>query len=115
MERNAKDSGGLKTHQRLCRTVKSFSCDLSDDYAYTNHEPENAVMDEHVDTLVDECISLKPGVKLPKHPEDWELANSYFHTNLPVNSITKDNLDEVVTHFNERVYEYFKMACGTQT
>ena len=50
-----------------------------------------------------EFPSLKEGVKLLKSPEDWRLANLYFHSELSSINI-KNNLNEAMSLMNSTVY-----------
>ena len=59
----------------------------------------------------DEFLSLKKGVKLPKSPEGWRLANQYFH--LELSSINrKNNLSEAMSLVNSTVFNYFRDNYG---
>ena len=41
------------------------------------------------------------------------IANSFFHSELPISEVNKDNLNNVTEKFNRIVYDYFHDNCGT--
>ena len=43
---------------------------------------------------------------------DWDIANTYFHYNLPTTQISEKDIEETVKHLNETVYNYFKYNFG---
>ena len=45
------------------------------------------------DELINSKPTYKPGLKLPKTPSDWSLANAYFHAHLEIQNIS-GNLDQ---------------------
>ena len=99
---------GLKRHQRSCRTIKSFSEDIINDLqANYNSDSNNdhfEVNESQLDELNEDSPQLKSGVKLPNSQEDWKLANDFFHTHLPIENITNENMNEIVNNFNNTVY-----------
>lgn len=74
---------GLKAHQRSCRSITSLKDENTVDNENINKQH---VMNNQFATAnnndKDESPSLKEGIKLPKSPEDWRLANMYFHSEL---------------------------------
>ena len=92
---------GLKVHQRLCRAVAS----LNNDNIVIDNMEQDATENHFVTTnsKQNEFPSLKEGVKLPKSPEDWRLANLYFHSELSSINI-KNNLNEAMSLMNSTVY-----------
>ena len=100
---------GLKVHQRSCRAITSLN---SDNIVIDNIE-QDAIENHFVTTNSnqDEFPFLKEGVKLLKSPEDQNLANLYFHSEL--SSITiKNNLNEAMSLKNSIVYNYFRDNYG---
>ena len=65
----------------------------------------------HTDSRQDELPSLKEGAKLPKSPEDWRLANLYFHLELSTINI-KNKLNEAMSLMNSTAYSYFHSNYG---
>ena len=51
--------------------------------------------------------SVKKGVNLPTTQGEWEIANSFFHPELPISEVNRDNLNNVREKFNRIVYDYF--------
>ena len=56
--------------------------------------------------------SLKNGVKLTASTNDWGIASTSFHSNLPISQISENDTEEIVKHFNGTVYNYFKDNFG---
>ena len=47
-------------------------------------------------------------IKLPKSESEWKTANSFFHTNLPIEDINTDgDFNDIATNFGKNVYDYF--------
>ena len=71
---------GLKVHQRSCKAITSWN---NDNIVIDNIE-QDAIENHFVTTNSnqDEFSFPKEGVKLLKSPEDWNLANLYFHSEL---------------------------------
>ena len=55
---------------------------------------------------------LKPGVNLPKSLEDWNLANTFFTTNIRCADIKGRDLNTVAQVFSTIIYDYFKTNFG---
>ena len=102
---------GLKAHQRSCRTIRSLCSEVYDDISDNNSTIVNDV--DEIDHGIPESPDLKPGIKLPTTAADWETANMYFHTNLPVGDVNATNIEEIIINFNEKVYTYFADNHGT--
>ena len=49
--------------------------------------------------------SVKKGVNLPTTQREWEIANSFIHSELPINEVNKVNLNNVTEKFNRIVYD----------
>ena len=62
----------------------------------------------------DEFLFLKKDIRLPKSPEDWNLANLYFHSELTSVNI-KSNLNEAMSLMNSIVYNYFRDNFGCKS
>ena len=56
--------------------------------------------------------SLKNGVKLTASTNDWGIASTQFHSNLPISQISENDTEEIVKHLNGTVYNYFKDNFG---
>ena len=92
-----------------CRTITS----LNDDNIVIDNTEQDAIENYFVTTNSnqDDFPFLKEGVKLPKSPEDWKLANQYFHSELSSINI-KNNLNEAMSLMNSIVYNYFRDNYG---
>jgi hypothetical protein len=95
--------------------MKSFSqTDLLNDIVNENDaNPEEHIINCETSNTVDESPAAKQGICLPKSSEDWALANAYFHANLPHVERNSD-LHDIVTRFNDIVYNYFLTNFGTK-
>lgn len=113
--KKCKNFRGLKAHQRSCKNMKSFSqTDLLNDIVNENDaNPEEHIINCETSNTVDESPAAKQGICLPKSSEDWALANAYFHANLPHVERNSD-LHDIVTRFNDIVYNYFLTNFGTK-
>ena len=100
---------GLKVHQRSCRAITS----LNNNNFVIDNIKQDAIENHFVTTnsKQNEFPSLKEGVKLPKSPEDWRLANLYFHPELSSINI-KNNLNEATCLMNCTVYSCFRENYG---
>ena len=55
---------------------------------------------------------FKPGIKLPKTPEDWHTANEHFRSTLNFNN----EINDINTHINllqDEIYSYFQTSSRT--
>ena len=107
--KNVKRLRDLKVHQRSCRAITS----LNNDNIVIDKMEQDAIGNHFVTTnrKQDEFPSLKEDIKLPKSPEDWRLANHYFHSELSSINI-KNNLNEAMSLINSTVYNYFRDNYG---
>ena len=48
-------------------------------------------------------------MNLPTTQGEWEIANSFFHSELPISEVNKDNLNNVTEKFNRIVYVIDKL------
>ena len=55
---------------------------------------------------------MKKGVKLPKSPQHWALANDFFKAAFSNKPIGSSNVSDVINEFNCVIYNYFKDICG---
>ena len=68
----------------------NFVDNLKKDYYELNDNNNfNVNVDKNLlDYTTNESLSLKNGVKLPSWTNDWDIANTYFHSNLPTSQIS---------------------------
>ena len=66
----------------------------------------------YVDDTRNKSPSLKNRVKLPTSTRDWDVAKTYFHSNLPTSKIREKDTEETVKHLIETIYNYFKDNFG---
>ena len=103
---------GLKPHQRSCR-IKSMSDNIVDNVGndYNELNDNNNFDINNANSLSDDTAneppSLKNGVKLPTWTNDWDIANTYFHSNFTLSQISENGTEETVRHLNDTVYNYF--------
>ena len=99
---------GLKSHQRSCCTIRGLNGNLFNELqAIDCIESETLVENALSVTTQPYDNSVKKGVNLPTTQGEWELANSFFHSELPISEVNKDNLNNVTEKFNRIVYDYF--------
>ena len=53
------------------------------------------------------------GCEPSNHARRMEIANSFFHSELPISEVNKDNLNNITEKFNRIVYDYFHDNYGT--
>ena len=57
--------------------------------------------------MLNENPNRKPGIKLPKNKEEWELANTYFQLKLNSIDISRMGVNYALYEFNKVACEYF--------
>ena len=104
-----KNIKGLRIHQRSCTTVKSMNWlgeyEEMDNADVINNEYDNLLL------TLDEVPCIKPGVNLPKSKDEWDEANTYFHSQL-INITIEGNINNALESFNNIVYDYLKHNMG---
>ena len=92
----------------------NFVDNLKKDYYELNDNNNfNVNVDNNLlDFTTNETLSLKNGVKLPAWTSDWDIANTYFHSNLPTSQISDKDTEENVKDLNKTVYNCFKDNFG---
>ena len=65
-----------------------------------------------LDDTRNESPSLKNGVKLPTLTNNWDIANTFFHSKLPTSQISEKDTKKTVKHLNATAYNYFKDNFG---
>ena len=98
---------GLRGHQRSCRSIKHMSDELSRDDM--QNVTGNVVRSS---TLLDENPVVKPGIKLPKTQQEWELANTYLQSKLSTIDVSEMGVTYALDELNKVTYEYFRETCG---
>ena len=105
---------GLKSHQRSCRTIRRLNGNLFNELqAIDCIESETFVENALSVTTRPYDNSVKKGVNLPTTQGEWETANPFLHSELPISKVNKDNLNNVTEKFNRIVYDYFHDNYGT--
>ena len=56
--------------------------------------------------------SLKNRIKLTTSRNNWDITNTYFHSNLQASQISEKDAEETIKHPNETIYNYFKGNFG---
>ena len=104
---------GLKSDQRSCGTIRGLNENLFNELQATDCiESETLVENASTVTTQPYDNSVKKGVNLPTRQGEWEIANSFFHSELPISEVNKDNLNNVTEKFNRIVYDYFNDNYG---
>ena len=80
----------------------------SAEVAANDHISDQIHMQANVD---DPQAHYKPGIKLPKTPSDWTMANAYFHSIFDFRDIS-GNLDQFVKEAQHKIYTYFQDNFG---
>ena len=111
-DKHCKGLRGLKSHQRSCRTVKVIS--KQQNINHSSNDAFDNYLDPYPDDHLPELLEAKPGVNLPKSTEEWNIANAFFHANLPTDKIAMGNIDVLAKNFSSVVYIYFKENFGVK-
>ena len=101
---------GLKMHQRSCQVLYGLGKELEDCFEETF---ENPAEDEKLVDEINEIPNTKPGVKLPKHENQWNLANDCFKMILPASDIASEGSQASIIKMNSAIYDYFGSNFGT--
>ena len=101
---------GLKAHKRSCRVIKSMSDNsvdnLENDYNELNDDNNFYI---YVDNnLLNDTTNECKKTKLLTSTNDWDITNTYFHSNLATSEISEKDTEETFKHVNETIYNYFK-------
>ena len=99
---------GLRGHQRSCRSIKHMSDEISVEDTIQDRTGNVACNS----TFLDENPNIKPGIKLPKTNEEWELANTYFKSQLNLIDINTMGVSHALIELNNVTYDYFKETYG---
>ena len=87
---------GLKSHQGSCRTIRGLNRNLFNELQATDCiESEKLVENALSVTTQPYDNSVKKGVNFPTTQREWEIANSFFHSELPISEVNKVNLNNV--------------------
>lgn len=110
---------GLIMHKRSCKTSKSlnFQPSVVNKTTFTSATTINNIQQSSPSSSpaeVPTTASTKPlpGVKLPRSPLEWEVANAYFHSELNSWSVI-DDINKFATQFHNIIYKYFATTYGT--
>ena len=105
---------GLKSHQRSCCTIRGLNGNLSNELQAIDCI-ESKTLVENVLSVTTQPYdnSVKKGVNLPTTQGEWEIANSFFHSELPISEVNKDNLNNLTEKFHRIIYDYFQDNYGT--
>ena len=102
---------GLKSHQRSCRASRGLNGNLFNELqAIDCIESETLVENALSVTTQPSDNSVKKGMNLPTTQGEWGIANSFFHSELPISEVNKDNLNNVTEKFNQIVYDNYRTA-----
>ena len=98
---------GLKTHQRCCRVIVGGN--LYEELVEEIAPNEDIVEQEPTDSF---GVEIKPGIRLPKSDNEWQITTEYFRAHLGGVEIDSQNIDSVVENLNTEIYNYLKSTCG---
>ena len=70
---------GLKTHQRHCRVIVGLHANLYKELVKEIASNEDIVEQQSADPG---GVKIKPGMRIPKSDNDWQIANEYFRASL---------------------------------
>ena len=102
---------GLKMHQRSCRVIQGLG-DISFDDINVSNEISTDIGNSDSSYISNIKPIIKPGIKLPKTNSQWQSANDYFHTMLPISLIDPANIGDSINKMNTILYNYFKTTYG---
>ena len=98
---------GLRGHQRSCRSIKHMSDKLS-----INDIQDATGNVARISTLLEETPVTKPGIKLPKTSEEWDLANTFLQSKLNNIDVRTTGVSYAIDQLNKVTYEYFRETYG---
>ena len=76
----------------------------------SNMEP--VAVEPERNTIINDTILIKAGVKLPKYFDHWKLANDYITAALPIAEIITYNLPSSISNMNNVICSYFEQEFG---
>ena len=73
-------------------------------------EDNETLVDDDVVGLYNDLpkVALKPGLKLPKTKQDWDVANDFFKLHIIYTSDITD-VNQEIRSFNDVVYKFFSI------
>ena len=114
-----KGARGLKMHQRSCRVIDNLEDELQQQMAeacddHSNEENvDQAISPENLSTNCQENFpDLMKGIKLPKSPLQWSIANDFFKLTFSNHPITPQDLNNNVNTMATVIYNYFSENFG---
>ena len=105
---------GLKMHRRRCRVIEDMDEDQRSAFEILNDDVCSESTNEQaieVDKLAN--VRIKPGVKLPRSPDEWTAANDYFKTVFGNFQMQPTSIDLTIEFMNNNIYNYFANLYGT--
>ena len=67
-------------HQRSCRVIKG----LAEEMFEIESNIRQVAVEAEQNTIINDIVFIKAGVKMPKSFDQWKLANDYFTAALPI-------------------------------
>ena len=114
-----KGARGLKMHQRSCRVIDNLEDELQQQMAeacddHSNEENvDQAISPENLSTNCQENFpDLMKGIKLPKSPLLWSIANDFFKLTFSNHPITPQDLNNNINTMATVIYNYFSENFG---
>ena len=114
-----KGARGLKMHQRSCRVIDNLEDELQQQMAeacddHSNEENvDQAISPENLSTNCQENFpDLMKGIKLPKSPLQWSIANDFFKLTFSNHPITPQDLNNNINTMATVIYNYFSENFG---
>ena len=113
-----KGARGLKMHQRSCRVIDDMEEELQQQMtdALNDQVYEDSVQSvENVAPSLNSEESypdLKKGIKLPKSPLQWSIANDFFQLTLSNHPITMQEINKSINTMTTVIYNYFGETYG---
>ena len=99
---------GLKSRQRSCRTIRGLTGNLFNELQAIDCTESETLVENALNVTTQPYDNIvKRGVNPPTTQGEWEIANSFFHSELPISEVNKNNLNNVTEKFNWIVYGYF--------
>ena len=99
---------GLTRHQRSCHIITSLDSKTFEIKQQTN--VNTGQISNNIDW--NSLPSIKVSINLPKSDAQWQAANMYFTSAMPVFGIDKSNINDTLSAMTSIIYNYFHDTCG---
>ena len=89
--------------RKMCNGLKGLKMQQRSEIQSTVEQ----IVEPDRNEIIEDNVSIKTGVKLPKSLDHWRFANDYFRVTLPIAEIKISNLPSIINNINNVTYSYF--------